>query len=156
MLESPPFRVLSVSGHRILARIEIELAHHGGNDNGRLPVTFDDFRKYGMDRDAIAPAIRECEALGFIEVTVRGRAGNAEFRAPNKFRLTYRPAKDVVGDGTHEWRQIKTIEDAFALAREARKTPQKQNPNRGKPELSAGESPTESHNPHPGEPRLQS
>ena len=35
MLESPSFRVLSLSAHRIIDRIEIEHAHHGGKDNGR-------------------------------------------------------------------------------------------------------------------------
>jgi len=82
MLESPAFRVLSPSGHRILARLEIELGHHGGQDNGKLPVTFDDFVDYGIHRHSVAPAIRECEALGFIEITQRGRAGNADFRCP--------------------------------------------------------------------------
>jgi hypothetical protein len=89
MVESPAFRVLGLSGHRVLARLEIELAHHGGQDNGRLPVTYEDFRAYGIDRDAIAPALRECGALGFAEVTKRGRAGNAEFRTPSLYRLTY-------------------------------------------------------------------
>jgi hypothetical protein len=37
MMESPAFRVLSHSARRILDRLEIEIAHHGGNDNGRLP-----------------------------------------------------------------------------------------------------------------------
>src|SRR5215471_4459427 len=78
MMESPAFRVLSLSAHRLLARIEIEHAHHGGNDNGSLPVTYEDFVEYGVERHAIAPALRECEALGFIEITERGRAGNAE------------------------------------------------------------------------------
>ena len=50
MLENPAYRTLSLSAHRALARIEIELAHHGGNDNGRLPVTFDDFVQYGVRR----------------------------------------------------------------------------------------------------------
>jgi hypothetical protein len=31
----------------VISRIEIELAHHGGNDNGQLPVTTDDFVEYG-------------------------------------------------------------------------------------------------------------
>ena len=79
MLESPAFRVLSLSARRILDRVEIELAHHGGQDNGKLPVTFDDFARYGINRQQIAPAIRECEALGFLQITERGRAGNAEF-----------------------------------------------------------------------------
>jgi hypothetical protein len=119
MLESPAFQALSLSGHRILARLEIELANHGGKDNGRLPVTFDDFQKYGIDRHAIAPALREVEALGFAKITERGRAGNAEWRTPNRFRLTYMFVKDSTP--THEWRQIKTIEDATMIAKAARK-----------------------------------
>src|SRR5262249_59663340 len=50
MLEAPAYRVLSVSAHRALSRIEIEHAHHGGADNGKLPITFDQFEEYGMDR----------------------------------------------------------------------------------------------------------
>ena len=118
MLESPAYRVLSKSAHRILARLEIELAHHGGKDNGRLPVTFEDFQNYGIDRHAIAPAIRECEGLGFIAITEHGRAGNAEFRSPNKFRLTYRPTERA--EPPDDWRRVKTVEDARNLAYEAR------------------------------------
>src|SRR3954449_7071142 len=80
MLESPAYRALSLSAHRVLSRIEVELGHHGGTDNGKLPVTYADFQRYGIDRDAIAPAIREAAALGFIEITQAGRAGNAEHR----------------------------------------------------------------------------
>ncbi len=102
MIESPAFRVLSLSARRVLDRVEIELAHHGGNDNGQLPVTYDNFEAYGIHRHAVGPAIRETVALGFLEVTESGRAGNAEFRRPNLFRLTYRPAKHVLGDGTRD------------------------------------------------------
>jgi hypothetical protein len=56
MLESPAYRALSLGAHRALARIEVELAHHGGNDNRKLPVTFDHFVEYGIHRHAIAPA----------------------------------------------------------------------------------------------------
>jgi hypothetical protein len=99
-----------------LDRLEIELADHGGKDNGRLPCTFADFERYGIDRHAIAPAIREVVALGFVEVTEAGRAGNAEFRKPNLFRLTYRPTKYAP---TEEWSKI-TEEEAFIIARAAR------------------------------------
>src|ERR1700730_13730069 len=85
MLESPAYRALSRSAHMVISRIEVELAHHGGNENGRLPVTTEDFIAYGMDRGSVAPAIREAEALGFIRVTERGRGGNAEYRKPNFF-----------------------------------------------------------------------
>ena len=118
MLESPAFRVLSPSGHRILARLEIELGHHGGQDNGKLPVTFDDFVDYGIHRHSVALAIRECEALGFIEITQRGRAGNADFRCPNLFRITYVAAAGP--PPTHDWRKIETIDEAEMRARNAR------------------------------------
>jgi hypothetical protein len=118
MLESPAWRALSLSAHRVLSRIEIEHMHHGGKENGHLPVTFDHFEEYGIHRHAIAPAMRELEALGFIEITEHGIAGTAEHRAPNKFRLTY------IGEGratpTDEWRRIRTIEDAQLIAKQAR------------------------------------
>lgn len=121
MIESPAYRVLSLSAHRTLSRIEIEYAHHGGQDNGKLPVTFDDFADYGVHRTAIGPAIDELQALGFIEVTERGsRALKAEYRRPNKFRLTSRPANGP-GDGTHDWRRFETMEKAEAAAASARR-----------------------------------
>jgi hypothetical protein len=121
MLESPAYRVLSRSGHMALARIEIELAHHGGNDNGRLPVTTEDFVQYGMHRTSVAPAIREAEALGFIRITERGHGGNAEYRSPNRFYLTYARGRDSNRHPpTDEWRRIKTFEEANQIARAAR------------------------------------
>lgn len=128
MLRSPAYRVMSYSAHRILARLEIELADHGGDDNGKLPATYDQFVEYGVHRASIAPAIRELTALGFIEVTERGRAGNAEWRRPSKFRLTYRHAG--AEPATDEWAAIKTIVAAEAIAASARKEKsQYRNPN---------------------------
>jgi hypothetical protein len=71
-LESPAYRALSLSGHRVLARIQLEHLAHAGKENGKLPVTFLNFEEYGIHRSAIAPAIREAEALGFIRITLRG------------------------------------------------------------------------------------
>ncbi len=123
---SPAFRVLSLSGRRVLDRIEIEFAGHGGTTNGRLPIPYDDFERYGIHRHAIAPAIRECIALGLTEVTEAGRAGNAECRRPNLFRLTYRATDN--GPATNEWQRIKTVVLAREIARAARK-PQKKKSN---------------------------
>ena len=120
MLESPAWRVLSLSARKVLDRVEIELAHHGGRDNGQLPVTYDDFVNYGVHRHSVRPAINELVALGFLEITRAGRAGNAEFRLPNQFRLTYRPSKGVPGDGSHEWKAVKSEEEAERLAKAAR------------------------------------
>jgi hypothetical protein len=131
MLESFAYRVLSLSARRVLDRIEIEHAHHGGADNGELPVTFEHFEEYGMDRHAIAPALRELEALGFIEVTERGCAGNAESRHASLYRLTYRASEGILSDGSHEWRRIATIDEARKIADTARKTPPENRTRRG-------------------------
>ena len=118
MLRSPAWCALSLTARRILNRVEIELGDHGGTDNGKLPVTYDDFVRYGIDRHAIGPAIREAVALGFLQVTEHGRAGNAEWRKPNVFRLTYRHSD--YDKPTNEWEDIKTAEQAQALVRAAR------------------------------------
>jgi hypothetical protein len=119
MLESPAYRALSLSARRVLDRVEIELAHHGGFENGKLPITFAQFEEYGIgNRRSIAAAIRECCALGFLEITLAGRAGNREFRRANLFRLTYRHLDRA--QPTHEWTRIPTIEFAQEIARAAR------------------------------------
>jgi hypothetical protein len=136
MLESPAYRALSLSAHRILSRIEVELGHHGGNDNGKLPVTYNDFVSYGVHRHAISAAIREAVALGFLEVTEIGHAGNAEFRSPNKFRLTY--AHCIGVKPTHDWQRVQTDEQAIALAQAARRQIKTENQCRKTPRFGVG------------------
>jgi hypothetical protein len=131
MLEAPAFMVLSGAAQRVLFRLEIELLHHGGNDNGKLVVTFDQFEKYGVRRKSIAAALRELEALGFIQIVERGCAGNAGYGKPNVFRLTYRPSDGAPEDGSHEWRRVKTMEDALRIQRAARATPPQNSVRRG-------------------------
>jgi hypothetical protein len=139
MLESPAFRVLSLSARRVLDRLEIELAHHGGQDNGRLPCTFMDFQRFGIDRHAIAPAIRECIALGFL-IYEPGAAGNADFRRPNHFHLTYRHTDHA--DPLHAWRRVTSEDEALSLALAARRS-EKQKAGVGKRTVSVGVSHTE-------------
>jgi hypothetical protein len=120
MMESPAYRVLSLSAHRVLDRICIELGHHGGNDNDKgLPVTYEHLEEYGIDRHAIAPAIRELEALGFIEVTQHGKPSAGEFRLPNLFRVTWAVCQSA--KPTHEWKRIPDIDTAERWAQAARK-----------------------------------
>jgi len=140
MIESAAFKVLSLSGRRVLNRLEIEHAAHGGQENGHLPATYTDFELYGIHRHAIGSAIRENVALGFLEITEIGRAGNAEFRRSNRFRLTYLATKSAAP--TDEWRTINNIEDAERLARVARSSvaPKKQKPSGGKRQFSVAES----------------
>jgi len=121
MLESPAHRALSLSARKILDRLEIELYHHGGKpeQNGLLPCTYDHFVEFGLHRHAVGPAIREVVALGFVEITRKGSAGNAGYRQSTLYRLTYRHAgsdKRV----TDEWRRIETLAEAEAIAEAAR------------------------------------
>jgi hypothetical protein len=123
MLESPAFRVLSLAEHRVLARIEIELASHGGLENGNLIVTYPQFVAYGVRRESIPPARRALEALGFIKAKP-GRGGNSEFYQPNRYQLTYRHVQAVrfgdVIEPSNDWRRIKTLEEARQIAKSAR------------------------------------
>jgi hypothetical protein len=110
LLESCSWRVLTLEARQLLDRIELEHLRHGGKENGSLKVPYNDFIDYGMTRrNSIARAIREAEALGLLEV-VRGGFGNRGRSIPNKYRLTYLPTTDQ--DGTDEWREIETMEDA--------------------------------------------
>jgi hypothetical protein len=118
MLVSPAWRALSLAARRCLERIEIEHMQQGGKENGQLAVTYDHFVEYGIDRHAIAPAQRQLEALGFVEITEHGVAGNADHRSPNKFRLTHIHAGRAMA--TNEWSRIKTMEEARAIAKAAR------------------------------------
>jgi len=118
MLRSPAWRVLSLSARRVLDRVSIELRHHAGNMGIGLCVTFDDFEEYGIHRHSIAPAIREVVALSFLRIARQGRAGNADFRQATLHVPTFEMAVDC--EPTHDWRQIKTLEQAKAIAAAAR------------------------------------
>jgi hypothetical protein len=122
MVTSPAYRALSLSGHRVLARIQIEHMNHGGVENGKLPVTFDNFEAYGISEKSIAPALREVQALGFVRITERGRPSKSDFgRHPNQFELTYLHSASPHFDApTDDWKRHKTLEDARRVAEEAR------------------------------------
>jgi hypothetical protein len=117
MLDSPAFRALSKSGHMFIARLAIELSRHGGKDNGALPVTFQNCIDYGIHPKSVAPAQREAEALGFCECTERGRGGNADFRTPSLWRVTFLNSNLKQ---THKWRRIKTCAEAKRITKRAR------------------------------------
>jgi hypothetical protein len=143
VLESPAYRMLSLSAHRAMARLEIELAHHGGKpeENGKLPCTYEHFAEFGLHRDAIAPAIRELAALGFIEITRQGCAGNAGFRQPTLYRLTYRHWGSHK-ETTDEWKRITTIEEAGEIAEKARSPESKRGSKNKSPPLKTMGGPT--------------
>jgi hypothetical protein len=112
MRESPAWRFLPDNARRVLDRLELEHMRHGGADNGNLVVTYTDFMRAGIRRQSIALAIRQCEGLGFLEVTQRGGQSISLHRWPSKYRLTYVNGTKTSPAPTHEWRRIKTDSEA--------------------------------------------
>ncbi len=84
-----------------------------------MPLTYADLITYGLHENQIAAAMREAQALGFAQCTRRGHGGNAEFRAPNLWRLTYVQNIGPLAP-TDEWKRIETLEQAKAIAATAR------------------------------------
>jgi hypothetical protein len=123
LVDSPVMAVLSQAAFRALNRIESEHMAHGGAENGKLPVTYAQFEDAGLHSNAIAPALRELEALGIIETTRKGYGGAATMRAPSTYRLTYVSAWNAGradGTGSHDYLKFSTVADAEAAAKKAR------------------------------------
>lgn len=118
MRESPAWRALSDEGRRVLFQLEIEHMRHGAAENGNLVCTYDDFQKQaGVRRASIPLAIRQCVALGFVEVTKRGRISSAMFKAPSTYRLTYLSGRKLKPAQTDDWRKVVDEQQAIeALA----------------------------------------
>jgi hypothetical protein len=83
-------------------------------------VSYDDFEAYGIHRHSIAPAIRETVALGFLRITRKGVAGNADHRQIAHYQLTFVRSADGEVE-THDYRKFKTIKQAEEAAKLARK-----------------------------------
>jgi len=118
--ESAAWRALPDNARRILDRLELEHMRHGGAENGALPCTYSDFVAAGVRRASVSLAIRQCAALGFLEVTHRGGRSNAEYRNPSRYRLTYLNGRGTSSLRTDEWARIACDEDAMAALRQER------------------------------------
>src|SRR5262245_36039997 len=57
MLSSPAWRALTGNAMKIVMRILLEHLRHGGIENGKLPVTYSDFVKFGVRRNSVREAI---------------------------------------------------------------------------------------------------
>ena len=119
MNKSPAYQVLTLSAHRFLARIETEHAAHAGKENGRLPVTYKDFEKAGVIGTQFGRSHGMRSAWLYRSHRARPRRKCRDSQA-DLFPANYRPAKGETGNGTHEWRRIKTIEEARSIKQQAR------------------------------------
>ena len=128
-----------------IARIRVELANHGGKDNGKLPVTFLDFEKYG-----VAPPCNRASNTRSRGPRVDTRhtirpCRTGDYRAPNMFALTHMTVNEM--KATNNWDKIETMVEAQIIAKAARKTP---NTSAGKrTSTSAGKRTSKGKSPHP-------
>jgi hypothetical protein len=67
---------------------------HAGTQNGRLIVTYNDFVRYGIRREALPTAIANVAARGLIVVTEKGRRSVGPDRWPTRYALGWLPMSD--------------------------------------------------------------
>lgn len=118
LLASPAWQAISFDAHRVLLRLMLEHMAHGGHSADKLKCTYANFREHGIRDRSIAPAIRECEAVGLLVITEKGRPSISTLRRPSTYRLTF--LRGVGSDGkqmdpSDEWRAIPSRDEANRL-----------------------------------------
>jgi hypothetical protein len=113
MLESPAWRALPPAAKGVIERIAIEHMAHGGTENGKLPVTYDDFQNFGVRRMSVRFGILAAEALGWITVAEEGHAGAADTRRAARYALQWIDRHDGA-PRPNGWKRFETLADAKA------------------------------------------
>lgn len=111
LLQSPPWQVAPPEVKLVVLRLVQEHHEHGGNENGDLIVTYDQFEAYGISRRRIKWAIDAAKALGFIKHQ-RG-AAYGEISRASRYLLTFRPSAVDDGLPTNEWKAIRSLQEAW-------------------------------------------
>jgi hypothetical protein len=123
MLASPAWRAMTMNARRVLDRVILESMGHAGTQNAALRLTYEDFLTAGLpSRNAVAEGIRVAEALGFLDVPIRGRRSYGGARLASCYGLTW--LENEHGErAANRWKLIKTDEQAaFAVAVAAQPT----------------------------------
>src|SRR5262245_42079096 len=103
MLESVAWRSLTPRARLLLDRLELEHMRQPRNCNGRLSVSYAEFRAYRVGGfEVIASAVADAEHCGFLEVKRGKVVGNMPRRS--SYRLTYLPTS--LAPATDEWRRF--------------------------------------------------
>lgn len=122
MMESPAWRAMSLNARLVVDRIAVEHMAHAGTQNGALPVTFDDFERFGIRRGSISAAILEATVVGFVDVAEQGTRGWGGFKGrATRYRLAWLPT--AAGDPeTARWRRFSSLKEAQRIASQARQS----------------------------------
>jgi hypothetical protein len=116
MLDSPAWRAMPLCARQVVERAAIEHMTHGGDENGKLPITYDDFERYGIRRKSIRYAITVAVDLGWIDVVEQGHRGAADDRRAARYALTWVDRHDGAAR-SNRWKRISTTEAKESLVR---------------------------------------
>jgi hypothetical protein len=120
MLDSPAWRALAGNAMKVVMRIALEHLKHGGVENGKLPVTYQDFVKCGVRRNSVRQAILIAIYLGWIDKTSTGEVPwHGDIRKPSTFALTWLPRHDGVPP-SNRWKRFESDAEAKAAIRVAK------------------------------------
>jgi hypothetical protein len=111
MLRSPAWMVLPLRARQAIDGIMSEYAEHGGNTNGELIMPYNQLASR-MRRSSIKEGLVILEALGLIKAD-RDTRSVGTMKRPTLYRLTWLGTPDGLSP-THEWKSVKTEEDAHA------------------------------------------
>jgi hypothetical protein len=120
MLESPAWRAMPPVARKIVDRVALEHLYHGCNENGLLPVTYDDFKKYGIRDGSQSFGISVAVALGWIDIAEPGHRGAADVRRAARYALTWVDRHDGV-PRTNRWKRFQTLAEAKAVIAKVRR-----------------------------------
>ncbi len=104
LMDSEPWRSLTISARRLLDFLMIEHMQHGGKENGGLLAPRRQLEAFGISSHLVSEAIIEVETLGLVDVK-RGVG-----RRPSTYALTWLP----LGDGaepSNRWRSVATAKE---------------------------------------------
>lgn len=116
LLESPAWRCMTGTDHKVLSRILIEHSANAGLCNGKLKVPYGDFERYGVRRKSVRESLLRISALGIIKRTYEGRKvyggakGEAAEYAVTWYGTTTENNNPV--PATNDWQRYPTIEAA--------------------------------------------
>lgn len=101
---------------RLLEQLEIEHLRHGGQENGKLYVSYSQLQLSGISRRTIRPAIDCGMALGLLKAESDPDFQGGDLRQPNRYALTYLPVRNAKLP-TDEWRTLSPQQVEKALER---------------------------------------
>jgi hypothetical protein len=94
LLESDAWRTAPLQTRRFLERVMLEHMAHAGTENGRLVVTVDQCKAWGIPRNAVTEAQRDARRRGLVYLGEQGCWAPRRGRRPNRFGLGWLPGHD--------------------------------------------------------------